>query len=1208
MRSEGFATLGQVNGAGVQDKQIQATYLDGLGRTIQEVAERYSPMQQDWITPHAYNALGQEALRFLPFSQTFNGGGMHTNALVKQASFYSNHAQLAHLSAADRATPFAKRMWEDSPLGRLIEEGEPGADWQIIAKGSPHTRKTQYRTNDNALAIDQVRIWHEVNGQFVSNGIYAPGTLSLLESTNENGHRSISYQNHLGRTLLERTQVNDQTQNSNALTWASTYYLYDNSGKVRHVIQPEGVLVLAGNGWDLYADDVLPDFVFSYEYDLFQRLRQKRIPGSDWEYFVYDDLDRVILRQDGKLRADKNWMFSKYDALGRVIMNGVYFGGTANLSSMQTQADNHANLFENPANNTWAYSNNAFPLVDASTTVYSLTFYDHYDFNRNGVMEINEGHQVENMLSGFGGTSMNSLVNPRTRGLTTGLKTLIMDGSNQYQLTRTYYDDRGREIQTISENHLGGFDRLTYDKNFLGETTRSLHFHQTNDATVQVYQSFVYDHRGRLKESWHDVYEGSGTWNLAPVLLTAQSYNELSQLTEKNLHSVDQGQSYLQSVDYRYNIQGWLSHINQFNACNSSLSGAKKKSVAVIPAVGNDDHADLFSLELRYNEGTADLPEAVDPVFNGNVAGMLWRAGNNCEVSAYSYQYDAMDRVQEADFARQNAITQMWNQQVDRYSVNGIHYDQNGNIQSLQRRGAKSYNSSNGTIGYGLMDNLSYVYKGNRLAKVSDAAYTGSLPFTVPQFDNQTNAKILLSNPASFEYLYDANGNTIADENKGISVQYNYFNKPTQVEFVNPSDSRYGQKINYRYLADGTRYRQSVLNAQGQTVQVTDYLGGFQYEVQGNNSNGQLLPRELSFLSHPEGRVRYDNGEFVYEYILEDHLGNARVTFGDPDEDGEPELLQEDHYYPFGLQHSGNFLQATPDMEYRYNGIEFQDELGLQVYFTRFRTYDPVLGRWFEPDPKASSLLQETPYNAFLNSPLQHADPSGDCPPGVDCTEPLSNMRIRLNRASNLGPGMVRRNSAGKLKFHAGHDLAAPEGSTVRSVMAGEVVGSGYSKSYGHYVTVKHEVRRQVTAGNEEFGIEPAYETDVYYSFYAHLKKRKVKVGEKVFLGKRIGKVGTTGNASGLTGDDVHLHFEFGTETRSSNSPFLKKDALVDANTAYKSVSFGSQNPSGNQSTSGVYKFKIVHNTMVVFQQDYDAKNRKRGKDKVIATYSLRKK
>jgi RHS repeat-associated protein len=1208
LRSEGYATLVQVNNAGVQDKQIQATYLDGLGRTIQEVAERSSPSQNDWIVPHAFNALGQETRTYLPFSQASNGGGFYPGAVALQTSFFHNSPQLAHLPVADRAMPFAERLWEHSPLQRLLEEGAPGADWQISAKGSSHSRKTQYRTNDNALDIDRVRIWQEINGQFVSNGLYPSGTLAVLESTDENGHRSLSYQDHLGRTLLERTQVDGQTQNSNALTWASTYYLFGQQGMIRHVIQPEGVLVLAGNGWDLYADDVLSDFGFSYEYDLFQRLRQKRIPGRDWEYMVYDDLDRIIMRQDGKLRADKNWLFTKYDVLGREIMNGVYFGGTANLSSMQTQADNHANLFESPANNTWAYSNNAFPPISSGTTIYSLTFYDHYDFNRNGIMEINEGHQVENMLSGFGGTSMNSLVNQRTRGMTTGVKTLVMDGSSQYQLTRTYYDDRGREMQTISENHLGGFDRVTYDKNFLGETTRSLHYHHTNDATVQVYQSFAYDHRSRLKESWQDVHAGSGTWSLDPVLLSAQNHNELGQLTERNLHSADQGQSFLQSVDYRFNIRGWLSRINQFNACHSSLSGTKKKSVSVIPAVGNDDHADLFSLELRYNEGTTDLPEAVAPLFNGNVAGMLWRAGNNCQVSAYGYQYDAMDRVKEADFALQNTITQVWDQQVDRYSVHGIDYDQNGNIQALQRRGAKSYNASKGTLGFGLMDNLSYVYKGNHLAKVSDAAYTGTLPFTVPQFDNQANAKILLSNPATFEYLYDANGNTKVDENKGITVQYNYFNKPTQIEFVNPSDSRFGQKINYRYLADGTRYLQSVLNAQGQTVQVTDYISGFQYEAQNTGANGQLGSRELSFFSHPEGRVRYDNGDFAYEYVLEDHLGNARVTFGDPDEDGEPELLQEDHYYPFGLPHSGNFLQATPGMQYRYNGVEFQSELGLQVYFTRFRTYDPVLGHWLETDPRASSLLQETPYNAFLNSPLQHADPAGDCPPGVDCTEPLSNMRIRLNRASNLGPGMVRRNSAGKLKFHAGHDLAAPEGSAVRSVMAGEVVGSGYSKSYGNYVTVKHEVKRQVTLGNEEFGIEPAFETDVYYSFYAHLKKSKVKVGDKVHLGKRIGKVGTTGNASGLTGDNVHLHFEFGTETRSSNSPFLKKDALLDTNTAYKSVSFSSQNPDGNQSTAGVYKFKIVHNTMVVIKQDYDAANRKRGKDKIIATYSLRKK
>ena len=60
---------------------------------------------------------------------------------------------------------------------------------------------------------------------------------------------------------------------------------------------------------------------------------------------------------------------------------------------------------------------------------------------------------------------------------------------------------------------------------------------------------------------------------------------------------------------------------------------------------------------------------------------------------------------------------------------------------------------------------------------------------------------------------------------------------------------------------------------------------------------------------------------------------------------------------------------------YKYNGKEFQDELGLNMYAMDMRQYDPAIGRWVVQDPVVHHSM--SPYNSFDNNPVFWADPSG---------------------------------------------------------------------------------------------------------------------------------------------------------------------------------------------------------------------------------------
>jgi RHS repeat-associated protein len=89
-------------------------------------------------------------------------------------------------------------------------------------------------------------------------------------------------------------------------------------------------------------------------------------------------------------------------------------------------------------------------------------------------------------------------------------------------------------------------------------------------------------------------------------------------------------------------------------------------------------------------------------------------------------------------------------------------------------------------------------------------------------------------------------------------------------------------------------------------------------------------------------------------------------------------VLQEDHYYPFGMNISA--LSSTAPLskpnQFKFNGIEFTDDFDLNAYDAFYREYDPQLGRWMQIDPKTSGT--ESPYVGMGNNPLLYNDYLGD--------------------------------------------------------------------------------------------------------------------------------------------------------------------------------------------------------------------------------------
>ncbi|WP_117885618.1 DUF6443 domain-containing protein [Aureibaculum luteum] len=545
------------------------------------------------------------------------------------------------------------------------------------------------------------------------------------------------------------------------------------------------------------------------------------------------------------------------------------------------------------------------------------------------------------------------------------------------------------EVPQTNKDVMIGLSNLNANENY---NTIKYGLYNTSGGQVQVYES------GNLKGNYGTYYSGDifrieragttiyykkngETFYTSTVTSSGTLLGDVGFYSNngkvKDLKIVDNSKG-LQTVDYTYNVRGWLKNINE---------DAK-----------NDN--DLFNFTLMYN----DISDTSKKLFNGNISQTAWSTLNtDTSIRNYIYSYDALNRITAASGANSN-----------NYDLSSVTYDKNGNITNLQRQG----HTNLGATTFGIMDNLTYDYgtaNGNKLLSVTD---TGE---TTTGFKDGVNT--------GDDYSYDTNGNLLSDANKGIhTITYNHLNLPT---YITKSAGSY-EGLYYVYDATGVKLEKTEKFLLGPGIygsKSTLYAGNYVY-TENYNSETTNSPPELQFFNHAEGYVQPDgSGGFDYVYQYKDHLGNIRLSYTDSDGNGSinasTEIIEEKNYYPFGLTHKGYNGNVSANgnslaNKYGYNGKELQDDdisgKSLDWYDFGARNYDPALGRWMNLDPLAEQMRRHSPYNYAFNNPVFFQDPDGmmPCPTG-DCDDQKDPIKVAIdpghgidgNNNSAMDPGAV---------------------------------------------------------------------------------------------------------------------------------------------------------------------------------------------------------
>jgi len=493
------------NSAGTNSGDI--AYYNGLGYESQRSEVLASGNgRKDIVYRTGYDFMIRPDKSYLPYPVERGFGAYDSDGENAQTQYYRDKFNLS----LGNECSWSETVYEDSSLDRVKEEKLPGVSYQ---ETNHTTVLSEIRNASSDIPIIDVSF---SSGLMRASSYYQAGSLIGKQVVDGDGRKRIDWIDKDGRTICKDGYVSSDTK-------ARTLYGYDICGRLIWVITPEGSSRLSSSSQYEIDGEFANLYCYVYRYDGFGRTVEKRLPGADPVYFVYDLLDRIVMRQDGNMRSRREWQAWHYDSHGRNIKLALV-NGRASRETLQSGFD----------------AGTAPALYDRDSVILHQWYYDG-DIPSGTSLSYQErpGITVSDGLS---------LRSTAVTGLLTGERINLL-GTTSYSEKLYFYDGLGREIQTVQTLPTVGTLRTSSLLDLRGNILKR---EDINNDNVLL-SEFTYDSRDRVL-SERSTLNGNVTSGVD------HTYDDLGRLSVD--HYLTSGQDADLSTVYSYTLQGWLSSKN----------------------------------------------------------------------------------------------------------------------------------------------------------------------------------------------------------------------------------------------------------------------------------------------------------------------------------------------------------------------------------------------------------------------------------------------------------------------------------------------------------------------------------------------------------------------------------------------------------------------------------------------------------------------